>query len=364
VNFDLSEDQALLKAATERFAQAHYGGDVARRRVYRSETTGFSAANWQALADLGVMALPFAAADNGLGGGAIELITVFEALGRGLVVEPILDAIIVAGGLLDCAGTPEQRGQWLPGIITGTARLALAHAETAARYNLAFVETTAEPRGDGIVLTGRKDFVVAGSGADAFIVSARGGDGIGFYLVPAGAAGLERRDYRIVDGGVASDLVLHDVRLPTSVKLRGGLEALDAVVANASLAVAAETIGLMALLLDTTVDYVKTRHQFGQALSKFQVIQHRLADAYSAAEQARSMVYRAALAAPDMRAAAGAKAFVAEAGLIVGHTAIQLHGGMGMTDELLVGHAHKRIVMLSHIFGDSAAALDRYLQAA
>ena len=364
MNFDLSEDQSLLKAAVERFVATQYGGDVARRRGYRAEPAGFSAANWAALADLGVLALPFAANDGGLAAGAVELITVGEVLGRGLVAEPVLDAIVVAGGLLDRAGTPCQRAAWLPRIIGGERRLALAHFESAARYNLEFVATRAQRHGDGVVLNGSKTFVVAGAGADAFIVSAKGDDRIGFYLIGADVPGLDRRDYRVADGSVACELALRNVQVAHDAQLRGGSEALGAVVADAALAAGAEMVGLMQLLLDTTLDYVKTRHQFGVPLGKFQVIQHRLADAYAAIEQARSMLYRAALAAPDTRAAAGAKAFISDAAMAVGLTAIQLHGGMGMTDDLLVGHAHKRIVMLAHSFGDAGSALDRYLEAA
>jgi len=364
MNFDLDEDQSLLKSAVERFARDRYGGDIARRRGYRMTATGFSPENWAALADLGLLALPFATADGGLGGGAIELIAVFEALGRGLVVEPLLDSIIVAGGLLDRAGTDAQRAAWLPGIIAGTKRLALAHAETAARYNLAHVETRAATSGDSVRLSGVKTFVLAAAGADALIVSATEAGTVSFYLVPVDTPGLSIQPFRVVDGSIGAEVALRDVCVPASARLRHGLDALDTIVAQAALAASAEMLGLMTLLLDTTLDYVNTRQQFGTPLGKFQVIQHRLADAYMGIENARSALYRAAIAAPDPRAAAGAKALISEAAITVGHTAIQLHGGMGMTDELLIGHAHKRIMLLAHHFGDARATLDRYLDAA
>lgn len=371
MNFDLTEDQSLLKAAVERFVTDRYGGDIERRRGYRAEPSGFSAENWRMLADLGLLGLTLPEDVGGLGGGRVELITAFEALGRGLVVEPVLDAL-VAGALLGRAGTAAQRADWLPRLIAGEGRLALAHPEAAARFNLAHVATTARAAGDGFVLTGEKTAVLGGADADGLIVSARlkGGlrdrDGIGFFLVPGDAAGVHRRGYRIADGGVAAEVVLRDVAVPGGARLAGGLDALENVAALARLAACAEMLGLAGLLLDATVGYAKTRQQFGQPLGKFQVLAHRLTDAYVAVEQARGQVLRAALSSEDglARAAAAAKAFVTEAAMSVAHTAVQVHGGMGVTDELAVGHALKRIRVLALTFGDAEAALADYAEAA
>jgi alkylation response protein AidB-like acyl-CoA dehydrogenase len=256
--------------------------------------------------------------------------------------------------------------------LAGDSLVVLAHAEREARYNLAHVATTAKPKGDGWTIDGAKTAVVAGGGADLFIVSARlsgatrDSDGIGFFLVPASAAGVDRRAYRLADGSVAAEIALRGVDVGGDARLAGGLEALLPVVVTARAAAAAEMLGLMTLLFDTTLAYVKTRTQFGQSLGSFQVIQHRMTDAYVLVEQARSQVIRAALAEPAdfARAAAGAKAFVADAALTVAHTAVQLHGGMGITDELVIGHALKRIRVLALTFGDGNAALDDYRRAA
>ncbi len=368
MNFDLTEDQALLKAAVERFVSDSYGGDLEARRAARQGPKGFAAAHWARLAESGVLALPVSAANGGLGGGRVELMAAMEVIGRGLVAEPVLDAAVIALGLLDAGNAVAA----LAPALAGDSLVVLAHAEREARYNLAHVATTAKARGDGWTIDGAKTAVVAGGGADIFIVSARisgatrDRDGIGFFLVSATAAGVDRRAYRLADGSVAAEIALRGVDVGGEARLAGGLETLLPVVATAWAAAAAEMLGLMTLLFDTTLAYVKTRTQFGQPLGSFQVIQHRMTDAYVLVEQARSQVIRAALAEPAdfARAAAGAKAFVAAAALTVAHTAVQLHGGMGITDELVIGHALKRIRVLALTFGDGNAALDDYRRAA
>lgn len=362
MNFELSEDQALLKAAVERFVADAYGGDLAARRAARATPAGFSAGNWARLADTGVLALPVSVAHGGLGSGGIETMVVMEALGRGLVAEPVFEAWIAAM-LLEGAG----RGGEVAPLIAGTKLVVLAHAERAARYNLHHVEAIARPSRGGVTISGIKIAVLAGGAADMLIVSAResgaaDGPGAGFWLVPADAPGVDARAYRLADGSVAAEISLRDVWVPAAAWLGGAADLLPPVVARARLAAAAEMLGLMTLLFDTTLAYVKTRRQFGQPLGAFQVIQHRMTDAYVLVEQARSQVMRAALAdsAGLARAAAGAKAFVGEAALNVAHTAVQMHGGMGITDELAIGHALKRIRVLALTFGDGGAALDAY----
>jgi alkylation response protein AidB-like acyl-CoA dehydrogenase len=361
MNFDLTEDQAMLKAAVERFVADSYGGDLEARRKARMTPAGFSAAHWARLAETGVLALPVSAANGGLGGSRVDLMVVMEALGRGLVAEPVLEAVIAAA-LLDAAGGTAA----LDPLIAGQSLVVLAHAEREARYNLAHVGTTATAHGDTVRLDGTKIAVNAGGPANQLIVSAHDADGIGFWLVPADAAGIDRRAYRLADGSVAAEITLRQVAVPASARIATGLDALTPVVALARLGAAAEMLGLMTLLFDTTLAYVKTRHQFGQPLGAFQVIQHRMTDAYVLVEQARSQVVRAALASDDdfARAAAGAKAYVAESALTVAHTAVQMHGGMGITDELLIGHALKRIRVLALTFGDATTALDDYRRAA
>lgn len=362
MNFDLSEDQALLKAAVERFVADAYGGDLAARRAARATSAGFSATNYARLADTGVLALPVSVANGGLGGGGTEVMVVMEALGRGLVAEPVLEALIAAL-LLDGAG---REAELVP-LMAGRKLVVLAHGERAARYNLGYVATSAKSSGGGVTINGAKTAVLAGGAADTLIVSAResgaaDGPGAGFWLVSADAPGVDARAYRLSDGSVAAEISFRDVWVPASAWLGGTADLLPPVVARGRLAAAAEMLGLMTLLFDTTLAYVKTRTQFGQPLGAFQVIQHRMTDAYVLVEQARSQVMRAALAEPVdfARAAAGAKAFVGEAALTVAHTAVQMHGGMGITDELVIGHALKRIRVLALIFGDGGAALDAY----
>jgi alkylation response protein AidB-like acyl-CoA dehydrogenase len=372
MNFDLTEDQTLLKAAVERFVSDSYGGDLEARRAARQTPAGFAAANWARLADTGLLSMAVSTANGGLGSGRVEVMLAMEALGRGLVAEPVLETGIIAAALLDVGANAAQHETLLNGLMAGERLVVLAHAEREARYNLAHVETVARRRGETVALDGAKTAVLAGGAADTLIVSARlsgavrEADGIGFWLVAADSAGVDRRSYRLADGSVAAEVTLRGVEVPASAALHGGLALLQPVVATARLAAAAEMLGLMGLLFDTTLAYVKTRTQFGKSLGSFQVIQHRMTDAYVLLEQARSQVLRAALAEPAdfARAAAGAKAFVVEAAVSVGHTAVQMHGGMGITDELVIGHALKRLRVLALTFGDGTAALDDYRRAA
>ncbi len=374
MNFDLTEEQALLKASVERFCAARYGGDLEKRRSYRAHPAGFDRAGWSALADLGLTALPFGEADGGLGGGPVELIAVAEPLGQALAVEPFAECLVPGGALVAMAGTVAQREALLPAIIAGDCLPALAITEAAGRYNLAHVETRARRTADGWVLSGSKAAVWQGLAADLLLVSARvEGDmrdamGIALFAVLADAAQLDRRPWRAVDGQVAIELSLRDVLVPESARLgaAGALRCLETAVQQAWLAAAAEMLGIANLLFDATLAYVKTRSQFGKTLGSFQVVQHRLTDCYVALEQARSMLYRAALAADAdrARAIAGSKLFISDAARQVAHEAVQFHGGMGVTDELLVGHGLKRIQFLSRLWGDPDCAAALWAKAA
>lgn len=362
MDFSLNDEQQLLKDLIERFVQERY--DLPKRVGYRANPGGYSSDNWTALAELGLLSLPFAAEHGGMAGGAVETITVMEAIGRSLAVEPYLDELIVSAGMLARAGSDAQRDAWLARVMAGEAHLALAHIERGARYDLARVVTRARTIGGALRLEGEKSFVPQGEVADAFIVSARvsDGGGIGFFLVPADAPGLERRDYRLVDGTAVSLLKLRGV--PAGERLPGGFDELLAVVDDARIAACAEMVGVMSLLFDTTLEHVRSRRQFGMTLGSFQVIQHRLADQYVALEQSRSQLYRGALAAADDpgrgRAIAGMKSFVSHAAIALGEECIHFHGAMGTTDELIVGHGHKRLMVLSTLFGDSDRELQRF----
>jgi hypothetical protein len=366
VNFDLTETQAMLKALVERFCADVHGLDLEKRRRQRKATGGFDRANWRQLAELGITALPFPESAGGLGGGAVEIITVAEALGRSLALEPFSECLVPAASLADAA----QHSALGIGLMSGEMVAALAITEAAGRYNLAHVETRAREGSDGWRLTGAKTAVWQGMAADRLIVSARVASdvrdpaGIGLFLVEAGASGADRRDWVATDGQLAAELQLADV---PAVRLAAlGLPDLEAGVRAAWLAGSAEMVGLAALLFDQTLAHVKTRVQFGKPLGSFQVIQHRLTDCYVALEQARSMIYRAALAPEDARARqiAGTRAFVSEAARSVAHECVQFHGGMGVTDELLIGHGLKRIQLLSRLWGDPETAAAAFAKAA
>lgn len=365
VDFELNEDQVLLKGLVEKFVEDRY--ELTRRIAYQREPAGFAADNWRMLAELGMLALPFAAEHGGLDGGTIEIVTVMEVLGKGLVAEPVLSDLLIAGRLIEAAGTESQKADWLPRIIGGEARLALAHFEHRARYNLAHVATTAR----GSEINGVKTMVLAGAGVDAYIVSARtagecrDADGIRFFLVPATAKGVAARHYRLTDGSVASEVQFHAVTEAEPLAL--GYEAFATVVDEARIAACAEMIGIMSSLLDQTLEYLRTRQQFGTPLGSFQAIQHRMSDNFVRLELARSQLLRAALAAPGAgraRAIAGAKSLISANAVAIGEEAIQMHGGMGTTDELWIGHGHKRLLLLASLFGDADAELERYLDSA
>jgi len=366
VQIAFNEEQQLLKIAVERFVKDRYG--AGQRKKYRAESAGYSLENWQGLADMGLLGLMFSTEDGGLGGGSRELTVVMEALGNGLVVEPMLDEIICAGGLLAHAGSPLQKQQWLPRIMSGTAHLALAHFEHSARFNLSDVRVRAQSRSGSWVLNGEKSVVPWAGGSDQWIVSAREhGDhadpeGIGFYLVSPGEQGIERRDFRLTDGAGASAIRFRGTI--ASGRLPGGFESFSRCVDLARLAAGAEMVGIMSALFDSTLDYLRTRKQFGAPLASFQTIQHRLADLYIQLEQSRSQVCRAALLI-DRRSGggcsvAGMKSYVGRAAIELGEACVHLHGGIGMSDELDLGHGFKRLLVLAHLFGDPDAELMRF----
>lgn len=360
MNFELNEDQLLLKNLTEQFVADRY--DLAKRHGYQQSASGFSSDNWALMAELGLLALPFAEDDGGLGGGMVEIITVMETLGSALVAEPVLADLLLAGALIAQAGTAAQKAAWLPRIMSGEARVVLAHFEHGARYELDHVDARSRPDGGAFRIEGEKTLILAGSGADAYLVSAHDGQGVHFYLIPAGSPGIQRRDYRLVDGSVASELRLLSV--PATERLDGGMAELSKVADHARIAASAEMIGIMSMLFQTTLDYVRTRKQFGVAIGSFQAIQHRLADLYAMLELSRSQLYRAALADGDererARAVAGAKSYIGASALKIGEECIQFHGGMGTTDELIIGHGHKRLLLLSTLLGDPDSELARF----
>jgi alkylation response protein AidB-like acyl-CoA dehydrogenase len=315
------------------------------------------------LADLGLLAAPFLPDHGGLAGGIVDILVLMEAVGRGFVVEPLLEHVVTPGRFLAHAGAAGRMSPWLARIISGESHVALAHLEHAAGSDLTAVTTVLR---DGLI-RGEKAFVWGGGAADAFIVSVRtpgtaGAEGIQFQLVERGAPGLEIRPFRIADGSVAAMLTLNDVRATDA--LGADFDVLSRCLDETRVAAGAEMLGIMSSLFEATLDYVRTRKQFGALLGSFQVIQHRLADLYVLLEQSRSQVYRAALRGgadrPNVADVAAMKSYLSAAAVEMGEQCIHLHGGMGITDELIIGHGHKRMLVLATMFGDADHELERY----
>lgn len=366
MDLTLSDEQRLLRESADRFVGAAYTAD--HRRKSAAEPNGFSAASWKQFAELGWLALPIAEEHGGLGGGAIEIGILMEAFGRALASEPYLSTVVIGAGLIAACGNDTQKAALLPKVADGSLYLAFAHAERTARFDLAKVETSATKTRDGWRLSGHKITVLDGQAANQIIVSARlnGANGssgkLCLFLVPAGAPGMALRDYPRLGGGRACSLDLRDVQLPADALLGDGsdaLPAIEAVVDRAMAALGAEAVGIMQALLDATLEYTKVRKQFGRPLSANQVIRHRLADMAMQCDEARSMALRAALmddAEPAVRsrAASGAKAKIGKCARFVAEQSVQLHGAMGVTEELDIGLYFKRLLAFDTLFGGSA----------
>jgi alkylation response protein AidB-like acyl-CoA dehydrogenase len=361
-----SDEQRLLRESADRFVSETYTAD--HRRKVAGDPLGFSADIWKQFADLGWLALPISEAHGGLGGGAVEIGILMEAFGRGLVSEPYLSTVVISASLITECGTEAQKQTLLPKIADGSLYLAFAHSERQARFDLADVRTMARKTADGWRLDGHKTAVLDGNAAGQLIVSARVDDGsdksgrLCPFLVPQGSRGLASRDYPRLGGGRACNLELRDVQLPADALLGDGSDALPAIEAaidRAMAALGAEAVGIMQTLLDQTLEYTKIRKQFGRALSANQVIRHRLADMAMQCDEARSMALRAALMADAepvarSRAASGAKAKIGKCARFVAEQSVQLHGAMGVTEELDIGSYFKRLLAFDTLFGGSA----------
>ena len=364
MNFDFSEEQNMLKDSVARFVQDNYSAQ--RRREIVASEQAFDKENWASFAELGWLSIPFDEAVGGFGGNAVDTMVVMEQLGKGLVVEPYLATVLLFGGLIQCAGSPAQREDWLPRIIAGEVQGAFAFHERQSRFDLADIATTAAVSGDEIVLNGEKTVVINGMAAGAFVVSARTSgaasdeSGISLLLVDATASGLERTGYRLMDGELVADVRFDNVVLRSDALL-GELDtaypAIRAVVDDAAVALCSEALGIMEKLNSATVEYTKTREQFGVAIGSFQALQHRMVDTFMAYEQTRSLVYRAVCSADDegvegQRNRHALKVMVDRAGKLVGDEALQIHGGIGQTDELDIGHYVKRLMIIRSLFGN------------
>ena len=373
MDFNLTEEQTMLQDSVERFLEKNFSFE--QRRQMLADRQPMSAQLWGGLADLGVLGVPFAPDDGGFGGSGVETMLVMQALGRNLTLEPYLATVVLAGGCVALGAAEWQKKILLPGIIDGSLILAFAHAEPNARFDLGHVETRAARDGNNFVLEGQKTLVLHGSVADKFIVSARTTGaatdevGVTLFLVESDAENLAGQEYPLFDGTRALDLQLSGVRLgPESVigTLERAKPIIDMVLDRAMAALCAEAVGVMDALHAATVEYLKTRQQFGQPIGRFQALQHRAVDMLVQLEQARSLALLAAskVDSPDVaerrRTVAAAKEMAGRAGRFVGQQAIQLHGGMGMTDELNVSHYFKRLTAIDVLFGNSASQRTRF----
>lgn len=365
MNFNLSEEQAMIKDSVARFVADDYGFDQRRKNVAMDK--GFNPANWQTFAELGWLSIPFPESLGGFGGSAVDSMVIMEEFGKGLVAEPYVATVLLFGGLLARGGEGEQQQQLIASVIDGSLQGSFAYLERQSRFELSDVKTSAVAEGENYRLNGEKTVVFNGSAAEKIIISARTSgeqcdeNGISLFIVDADADGVSRTDYRLMDGQRVANISLKDVVLNKSQligELDQGFGLMQAVVADATRAICAEAVGIMQKLSETTVEYCKTREQFGTPIGKFQALQHRMVDMFTAGEQTRSLLYRAVCSADaesddakkDLLAL---KVMVGRAGKLVGGEAIQLHGGMGLTDELDVGHYVKRLMMINTSFGDA-----------
>ncbi len=367
MDFSYSDEQQMLQDSVQKFVHRHYGFE--ERKEILASATGFSNEHWQLFAELGWLTVPFSADDGGFGGLATDLMVMMEEFGKAMVVEPFVATAVMGGGLLSALGNESVKGQWLPSVMEGKLQLACALTETDSRYNLANVATSAQRDGDTYVVNGKKILVLNGPGADKLLVSVRtagdmrDSDGVSILLIDADSDGVRKTSYTNVDGHRAAEITFTDVRVPTD-QLLGepgkALPAIQNVVGMATIAICAEAVGAMDSLLAKTVEYSKTRRQFGTAIGTFQALQHRMADMFIECQLARSIVMRTAMTLDSesilvdrMRAVSAAKSRVGKAIRKVGQEAVQLHGGIGITDELDVGHLFKRITAIETLFGNS-----------
>mgnify|MGYP001330260578 FL=1 len=373
MDLSLSVEHGILRDSVERFVRESYPFDKRRKIVDKSES--FLQENWQGFSKLGWLGLNLPEEFGGNGGSAVDTMVVAEALGPGLILEPFLETVVIGSKLIQLGYNEKLKSELLSNLVGGRLILTFAFAEPQSRYSLSDVQLSAKPNEDQFVLNGKKAVVRHASSADKIIVSARtAGDrrdkrGITLFLVERNSPGLSRRDYRLQDDIPASELIFDNVCLRRTAiigDLDCALPMVELVVDHGIAMVCAEAVGIMSALYTATLQYVKTREQFGQPIGKFQVIKHRMVDMLMACEEARSMAYMATLKLDESdpnvrkRAASAAKVSIGKAARFVGQQSIQLHGGMGMTDELDVGHYFKRLTMIDILFGDVDFHLKRY----
>ena len=372
MDFTFNEEQSLIQDQVDQFIQKEY--DWETRQSLSNSDLGFGQDNWQKFAELGWLGISVSEDSGGFGGSAIESMLIMEAFGKGLVVEPFLETMIMSGGIIDDHGSVEQKSALLEPAIAGDMQLALAYAEPQSRFNLSDVVTVAKAEGENFILNGYKSVVMNGPSANKIIVSARTSgsqldeNGITLFVIDSDTSGLNKTNYKTVDGRRASDLTIENLSVSQDDiigELDAGFKILDSAIDKAILAISAEAVGAMEVLYKATVEYAKTREQFGTAIGKFQVLQHRMVDMFMEYEQCKSLLYMATMkheegAVDSKKAISGLKYQVGKAGKFIGQQAVQLHGGMGVTDELNVGHYFKRLTTVGTIFGNTDYHLKKY----
>ena len=372
MNFELSEEQKMIQQSVERFVQENY--DLTNRVKISSEDPGYSKEYWGSMADLGWLGLAFDEEDGGFGGNQIDTLVLMEQFGKGLVLEPFLANIVLGGGIIKRAASSVIKESIIPSLMEGKLQITLAYAEEQSRFDIEDVATAAREEDGGFVINGKKSMVLNAESADKIIVVTRTSgsqvdeNGISLFIVDASSEGVEKQNFPTVDGLRASEITFEDVKV-TSEALVGekdkGFTILQAVVNDAILALSAEAVGAMEVLYKDTVEYTQQREQFDHALSDFQVLQHRMVDMFMEYEQCKSLLFRATLETvedPDLaqRTVHALKHLIGKSGIFVGESAVQLHGGMGVTEELRIGNFFKRLLVIDSQFGNADFHLDKF----
>ena len=372
MNFELSEEQKMIQQSVERFVQENY--DLPKRVEISSKDPGYSKDYWGSMAELGWLGLPFNEEDGGFGGNQIDTLVIMEQFGKGLVLEPFLANVVLGGGAIQMGGSEELKKEILPSLIEGTKQITLAYAEQQSRFDLEDVATSARLDGDKYIINGQKSMVLNAESADHLVIVTRtsGGqvdeEGITLFLVDSDTKGLEKLNFPTVDGLRASEITLENVEVGTE-RIIGdidkGFEILKAVSNNGILALCAEAVGAMEILYKDTVEYTQQREQFDHPLSDFQVLQHRMVDMFMEYEQCKSLLFRATMETiqdPEMaqKTIHALKHLIGKSGIFVGENAVQLHGGMGVTEELRIGHFFKRLLVIDSQFGNADFHLDKF----
>ena len=372
MNFELSEEQKMIQQNVERFVQDNY--DLPKRVELSSQDPGYSKDYWNSMAELGWLGLPFNEEDGGFGGNQIDTLVIMEQFGKGLVLEPFLANVVLGGGAIQIGGSEELKNEMISSLIEGSKQLTLAYAEQQSRFDLEDVATSARQEGDKYIINGQKSMVLNAESSDHIVVVTRtnGGqvdeEGITLFLVDSDSKGLERNNFPTVDGLRASEITFDNVEV-SSERMLGDLDKgftiLRTIANNAILALCAEAVGAMEVLYKDTVEYTQQREQFDHPLSDFQVLQHRMVDMFMEYEQCKSLLFRATMETiqdPDMaqRTIHALKHLIGKSGIFVGENAVQLHGGMGVTEELRVGHFFKRLLVIDSQFGNADFHLDKF----